>query len=119
MFISSKEIATMIKIDNLIKSNQEHLFGEDLKKIVKSTDGTDITFEDSVDYTNIVVKTLAQRLRLAKRKSLYNKRDRELHNLYNNRSNAKIKGDAEKYIYWTQKIEEYKNKKKGMIQNEK
>lgn len=110
MFIKDKDLNTMIKMENLIGMNAKRIFGKKKNKTTK-LDNYEITHEDFIDYINLIEKVIQNKKVLSNRSNNYNKSNREYHNIMSNLSDAKKKGNTERYQYWKNKLQEYKNKK--------
>ena len=110
MYIKNKDIETIIKMENLIRTHKDYLFGTDNKKVTKSIDNTDITFEDYEEYTKLIENIIFQRHRLGTQRNDWNRRHKEYHRLINNKNYTKHAGNLKRCAYWTEKIEEYKDK---------
>lgn len=57
MFVKDKDLNTMIKMENLIGMNAKRIFGRKKNKTTK-IDNYKITFEDFIDYINLIERII-------------------------------------------------------------
>lgn len=60
MTIKNKELELMIKMENIIGMNEFKIFGENKDKTVKF-DNYEISFDDFIDYMNLIQRLIEQR----------------------------------------------------------
>ena len=60
MFIKNKELELMIKMETAIGMNEKKLFGKNKNKAIKICDYK-ITYDDFIDYINLIQKLIEQR----------------------------------------------------------
>lgn len=76
--MKSKDIDTLIKMENLIGMNEKLIFGESKDKSVIVNE-TEITYDDFITYINLIDKIFADRKKLADKSNAYNKAHPEKH----------------------------------------
>ena len=82
MFIKNEDIHLMIKMENVIGMNKNHIFGKDGTKVVY-VDGLEITYHDFIAYLNLIERILENKKKLSARANAYNKAHSEKHREYN------------------------------------
>ena len=105
----NKEIELLIKMENLIGTNEELLFGKNKDKIYK-VDTAKISHEDFVDFINLVEQFKNNKSNNNDRQKQWNKDNKDYHNAMNNLCNAKKKNDTKRIEKWTRKLEELKQR---------
>ena len=115
MVLKNADIDLLIKMENIIGINEKYLFGKnnDKKCTINWYDGTQtkVTREDFSDFIALIERALRDKKTASDRSNKYNKRNKEYHRLMGNMCDAKKRGNMEKYDYWKQQLEEYKNSK--------
>lgn len=101
----NEEISLLIKMENLIGTNEELLFGKNKDKIYM-VDTTKISYEDFIDFINLVEKFRHNKSNNNTRQKQWNKDNKDYHNAMNNLCNAKKKNDQKRIEKWTKKLEE-------------
>lgn len=82
MFLKNEDIHLMIKMENVIGMNKNHIFGKDGTKVVH-VDGLEITYHDFIAYLNLIERILENKKKLSTRSNAYNKAHPEKHREYN------------------------------------
>ena len=87
MALKNEDINLLIKMENLIGTNEKRLFGrnKDKKCTVNWYDGTTtiIDFDDFVDFMNLIERALQDKQKASEKSNAYNKRHAEKHREYN------------------------------------
>lgn len=78
MFMKSKDIGILIKMENLIGTNEKLIFGENKDKSI-ITNETEITHDDFAAYINLIDRIFTDRKNLANKSNAYNKAHPEKH----------------------------------------
>lgn len=105
----NEEISLLIKMENLISTNEELLFGKN-KNEVYMVDKTKISHEDFTDFINLVEKFKNNKSDSNARQKQWNKENKDYHNAMNNLCNARKKNDKERIEKWTKRLEELKQR---------
>lgn len=101
----NEEIFLLIKMENLIDTNKELLFGKNKDKAYM-VDKTKISHEDFIDFINLVEKFRNNKSDNNARQKQWNKENKDYHNAMNNLCNAKKKNDKERIEKWTKRLRE-------------
>lgn len=107
----NEEIKLLIKMENLIGTNEELLFGKNKDKVYM-VDKAKISHEDFVDFINLVEQFKNNKSNNNDRQKQWNKDNKEYHNIINNICNARKRKDYKRLEYWNEKLEKLKNNKK-------
>ena len=115
MVLKNEDINLLIKMENLIGHNGKYLFGEDgnKKHNVKYHNGNEIVIVkgDFINFMELIERALQDKQKANDRANKFNKANKEYHRITCNMSDAKRRGNTERYEYWKQQLVEYKQRK--------
>ena len=112
MNINKNDLKLMIKMESLIWQNDKKLFGKNLKKTYKDADGEPITYDNFMDYYNVIDRVIKEYHEYKRKRAEYNKTHKEWHNINNGMADAKRRGKTELYKKWKQELNEYNKKQR-------
>lgn len=65
--------------------------------------------EDYKEFEDLIEKFKMEKKVVSDKQNARNKANKEYHRIVNNISNSRVRGNTEKEIYWTEKLQELKN----------
>lgn len=80
--LKNEDINILIKMENLIGTNEKLIFGENKDKSI-IVNKTEIAYNDFITYINLIDKIIADKKKAADRANAYNKAHPEKHRKYN------------------------------------
>jgi len=114
MVLKNEDINLLIKMENLIGINEKKIFGKNKNKIIKiktSEKSYDVTYNDFLDYMNLIERIYENKKKLSDKSNKYNKANKEYHRIINGLYEARKDNNQERIERWTKKLEEYKKEK--------